>query len=290
MILLLDVGNTRIKWAQLVDTELTPQQALLHQGVSAREWLDKLFRERFRPTRVLVASVAGAEMTDVLRAESERKWQIAAEFVASSAVAGGVTNAYAEATALGVDRWLAVIAGHQLAGAACVIDAGTAVTVDVVNARGLHLGGLIIPGIEMMMSSLLDRTSEIAQKARKRPGNARTDATTAVQMFATNTGAAVANGALVTLAAAADRAAGEAVRQCGGSARVLLTGGDAERLARAMQTKCEIVSDLVLRGLAVLAREPRAAGSPASGASARSRAASRASSTVPRRSSYNRRP
>ncbi len=286
MILLLDVGNTRIKWAQLVDTEVTPQHALVHQGVPAREWLDRLFRERFRPARVLIASVAGTQMTELLRTEAERKWQIAPEFATSTAVAGGVTNAYAEASALGVDRWLAVIAAHQIAGAACVIDAGTAVTVDVVDARGLHLGGLIVPGIEMMMSSLLDRTSEIAQKARKRPGSARTDATTAVQMFATNTAAAVANGALVTLAAAADRAATEAIRQCGGSARVLLTGGDAERLARAMQTKCEVVPDLVLRGLAVLAREPRAAAPPGRGAAGRSRTAT----AVPRRSSYNRRP
>lgn len=286
MILLLDIGNTRIKWAQLLDAALTPQQALLHKGVSRQEWLDKLFRERFRPARVLVASVAGEEMTALIRSESLRKWQVEPEFAASTAVAGGVTNAYSDASALGVDRWLAVLAAHELGSAACVIDAGTAVTIDVVDGRGLHLGGLIVPGIDMMMNALLDRTSEIAQKARKRPGSARTDATAAVQIFATSTGAAVANGALVTLAAAADRAAAEAVRQCGASTRVLITGGDAERLARAMQTRSEIIPDLVLRGLAVLARERAPAARPQS---AGTRTSGRRPATSARDPSYNRR-
>lgn len=279
MILLLDVGNTRIKWAQLLGTALTPQQALVHKGVAQKEWLDKLFRERFRPARVLVASVAGAEMAELIRTQAQLKWQVTPEFASSTSIAGGVTNAYPEPSALGVDRWLAVIAAHEMAGAACVIDAGTAVTVDVVDTKGLHRGGLIVPGIDMMVNALLDRTSEIAQKARKRPGSARTDAIAAVQMFASSTAAAVANGALVTLAAAADRAAAEAIRQCGGSARILLTGGDAERLARAMQTRTEIVPELVLRGLAVLAREQPAAG----GMSATGRG------TAARGASYNRR-
>jgi type III pantothenate kinase len=254
MILLLDVGNSRIKWAQLTDGALTPQQALVHEGLPAKEWKEKLFRERFRPTRVLVSNVAGADMAAMIRDEAERKWQVTPEFAASTALASGVTNAYANPTSLGVDRWLAVIAAYHLVGAACVIDAGTAVTVDVVNARGLHLGGLILPGIDMMMNSLLDRTSDLAHKARKRPASSTTDASAAVQMFATNTASAIANGALVGIAAAADRAADEAIRQCGGSAKVLLTGGDAPRLARAMQTPADMVPELVLRGLALQAR------------------------------------
>jgi type III pantothenate kinase len=257
MILLIDVGNTRVKWAQLLDDNLTPQQALTHKGLEPKQWVEKLFRERFRPARVLVGNVAGADMAALIRAEAEKKWQVTPEFAASMPFAAGVTNAYADASALGVDRWLAVIAAHDIGGAACVIDAGTAVTVDVINAQGLHLGGLIVPGIDMMMSSLLDRTSDIAHKAaRTRAGSAKTDATAAVQMFAGSTPGAVANGALVALAATADRAAAEAAQQCGGAAKLRLTGGDAERLARAMQTPCEIIPELVLRGLAVLARNP----------------------------------
>jgi len=254
MILLLDVGNTRIKWAQIQGSDLTPQQALTHRGEEQKEWVDKLFRERFRPARVLVANVAGDAMSQLIKEKSQAVWQVAPEFAASTSVAGGVTNAYSTPSSLGVDRWLAVIAAHEIGAAACVIDAGTAVTVDVVDSRGLHLGGLIIPGVELMMNSLLDRTSDIADKSGRRPSTARTDARAELQIFASDTASAVANGALVSIAAAADRAAAAAVRQCGESTRILLTGGDADRLARAMQTPAEIIPDLVLRGLAVLAR------------------------------------
>lgn len=255
MILLLDVGNTRIKWSQLLDGALTPQQTLLHKGVAPEVWTRQLFRERFRPSRLFVASVAGADMAATIRREAEKLWKVKAEFATTTSIAGGVTNAYPDPSALGVDRWLAVIAGREVAGgAACVIDAGTAVTIDVVGADGLHAGGIILPGVQMMMDSLLDRTSDIARKARK--GLSAPSAEKALSsVFANHTAQAVLNGALLALASAADRAATEASRTLNATPKVLITGGDAERLTRLMQTRTEIVPDLVLRGLAILARK-----------------------------------
>jgi type III pantothenate kinase len=256
MILLLDIGNTRIKWAQLMDGALTPQQTILHRDVATDVWTKQLFRERFRPARLLVASVAGDDMVATVRSEAKKHWNITPEFATSTGLAGGVTNAYAEPSTLGVDRWLAVIAAReQASGAACVIDAGTAMTIDVVSAEGLHVGGMILPGVQMMVDSLLQRTGEIAGNARRsrakasaepRPGN----------VFASNTGQAILNGALLAVAAAADRAVAEAATALQSTPRALMTGGDAERVVRMMQTRPEIVPDLVLRGLAVLARKP----------------------------------
>jgi type III pantothenate kinase len=256
MILLLDIGNTRIKWAQLLDDSLTPQQALVHRDVAEEAWTKQLFRERFRPRRLLIASVAGSKVAATVRREAEKAWSVVPEFISSTPVAGGVTNAYGDASTLGVDRWLAVIAGHEITrGAACVIDAGTAVTIDAVSQSGLHIGGMILPGIQVMVDSLLQRTSDIADHSRRsrtkagadpRPGNS----------FASNTGQAILNGAVVAVASAADRAASEAAATLKAPARAFLTGGDAERLQRMMQTKVELVPDLVLRGLAVLARKP----------------------------------
>lgn len=256
MILLLDIGNTRIKWAQLMDGALTPQQTILHRDVATDVWTKQLFRERFRPARLLVASVAGDDMVATVRSEAKKHWNITPEFATSTGLAGGVTNAYAEPSTLGVDRWLAVIAAReQASGAACVIDAGTAMTIDVVSAEGLHVGGMILPGVQMMVDSLLQRTGEIAGNARRsrakasaepRPGN----------VFASNTGQAILNGALLAVAAAADRAVAEAATALKSTPRALMTGGDAERVVRMMQTRPEIVPDLVLRGLAVLARKP----------------------------------
>ena len=254
MILLLDVGNTRVKWAQLLDGALTPQQSLLHRDAPAEEWIKHLFRERFRPQRLLVANVAGAAMEGVVRREAERAWRLAPEFAVSRAHACDVTNAYPQPQSLGVDRWLALIAARQLApGWACVIDAGTALTIDALDAAGLHLGGLIIPGSRMMMDALLDGTGDIARKARDIAAQAA-GMIAEKAVFASNTAQAVASGAMYALAASADRAVADLTRRTGGSTpRVYLTGGDAEQLKRAMTSVTEVVPDLVLRGLAVTA-------------------------------------
>ena len=254
MILLLDIGNTRVKWAQLLDGSLTPQQSFLHRDVAPDEWIKQLFRERFRPKRLLVANVAGAGMEATIRSEAQRVWQLTAEFATSQAHACEVTNAYPQPPSLGVDRWLALIAARHLGpGWACVIDAGTALTIDALDPAGLHLGGLIIPGSRMMVDALLDQTSDIARKAREFAGQVA-GMIAEKTAFANNTAQAVASGAAYALAAAADRAVADLTRGAGGATpRVYLTGGDAEQLKRAMTSLAEVVPDLVLRGLAVTA-------------------------------------
>lgn len=265
MILLLDIGNTRIKWAQWLDGRLTPQQALTHRGVDPDEWMKQLFRERFRPARLLVANVAGPDMHASIAREAQRLWQIKPEFATTAAFAAGVTHSYSDVSAHGVDRWLATIAAHHLSkqglskdghaqGAACVIDAGTAVTVDGVDAKGLHLGGLIVPGVQMMIDSLLEKTGDIARQAQKLSNTASGDVSGRKNLLATGTAQAVAGGALLAVAAAADRSIAEIARLTQVPPKVFLTGGDAERVARAMQTPAGIVPNLVLQGLAILAR------------------------------------
>ena len=251
MILLLDIGNTRIKWAQALNGALTPQQSLLHRDVPAQTWTKQLFRERFRPARLLVSNVAGDEMAATIRREAERSWHVQPEFAAPSASAAGVTHAYPQPAFHGVDRWLALIAArHLTTNAACVIDAGTAVTIDAIDSRGLHLGGVIIPGIRMMVDSLLTRTSDLGHKARGSGPRAVTRQKTG--MFASDTAEGIENGALFAIAAAADRAVAELARTVKGDPpRVYLTGGDAERIRTVMTTEAEVIPDLVLRGLAV---------------------------------------
>ncbi len=251
MILLLDIGNTRIKWAQVLDGALTPQQSLLHRDVAEELWTKQLFRERFRPARLLVSNVAGADMAATIRREAQRLWHVTAEFAATAASAAGVTNAYPQPSSHGVDRWLALVAArHMTSSAACVIDAGTAVTIDALDGRGLHLGGVIVPGIRMMVDALLDRTSDLGGKSRTlKPGTA---IGTQAGMFASSTAPAIENGALFAIAAAADRGVAELAREARSEhPKVYLTGGDAERIRAVMTTAAEVIPDLVLRGLAV---------------------------------------
>jgi type III pantothenate kinase len=169
------------------------------------------------------------------------------QFAAVGAHAAGVTCAYRDPSQLGVDRWLAVIgAWHRAKRAACVVSSGTATTVDAVDANGLHLGGLIVAGLDLMEESLLRRTSDIAKSAG---GALRAPAT----VFADNTAAAVRNGAVFATAALAERVATELERRVGREPAMFLTGGNATRVAPCFVRAPDIVPDLVLQGLAAWA-------------------------------------
>jgi len=246
MILLLDIGNTRLKWAELRDGVLAPQSAFAHGNGDRAQRLQDMLRTATKPDRVLISNVGGPEIaaacTDAIRA----RWSVEPEFVVSTAEAFGVVNAYREPEKLGVDRWLAVIATHAMQrGAACIVSVGTAMTIDGVDASGRHLGGVIVPGPHLMISSLLSNTSDIATRM--------SDEQTVHRVFANHTKAAVHQGCAQALAGLIDRALAEMEREVGARPRLLLTGGACDIVAPLIGTH-ERVEDLVLRGLAVLAR------------------------------------
>ena len=165
--LLIDVGNTRIKWARLEQGALQPQSASPHADWTAQTFVDHLGPACADAQRVLVSNVAGPRMAQVIRAGLAQARHVAPEFVTSTATAGGVRNAYSQPAQLGVDRWLAIIGAHALErGAVCVVSVGTAMTIDGVDANGQHLGGVIVPGPDLMMASLLQHTSDLAERSK----------------------------------------------------------------------------------------------------------------------------
>jgi type III pantothenate kinase len=152
---------------------------------------------------------------------------------------------------LGADRWLALIGAWTKARSAlCVVDAGTAVKVDSVDAGGRHLGGLIVPGIHMMREALMNKTSDIAQAVRH-------STPSLAGVLANNTTGAVSRGAVFALAGMADRAAEVIEQSTGVKPKLFITGGDAGMITGTMRSQGEIVPDLVLQGLAVIAAQPR---------------------------------
>jgi type III pantothenate kinase len=163
----------------------------------------------------------------------------------------GLISGYLDPTLLGADRWLALIGAWTRARTAlCVVDAGTAVKVDSVDSNGQHLGGLLAPGIHMMREALMSNTSDIAQAAfNSTPSLAG--------VLANNTIAAVSRGAVFALAGMADRAAEVIEQSTGAAPKLFITGGDANMIAGTMRARGEIVPDLVLQGLAVIAAQPR---------------------------------
>lgn len=246
MIFLIDIGNTRIKWAQLVDGDLGEQSAIAHAQLTAPELHEAMLTHTPRPQRVLASNVGGARAGELTSECVGRAWGLEIEFVQSSASAGGVRNAYRDPAKLGVDRWLALIGAHALErAAACVVSVGTAMTIDALDAQGRHYGGLITPGPELMISSLFSGTSEIAQRAASGESS--------LALFADNTRTAVEQGAVQALAALVDRAVAGFSREINERPTLLVTGGAGSRITPALQTPHRLVADLVLRGLAVLA-------------------------------------
>jgi type III pantothenate kinase len=246
--LLVDVGNTRVKWARLDGDTLGPQSAAAHAGWSAGDWHAALFAGA--PVgAVLAGSVAGEAVNADLEAATRGATGRGVRFVASSPEAAGVRNGYADPTLLGVDRWLAVIGACALIrGARVVVDIGTAATVDLVDADGRHRGGYIVPGPTLMSRSLRRSTADLAQR------HAASGPTSSAGGPADNTRDAIERGACLAVAALVDRCVADAT-VAGGRPGLVLTGGDAVELLPWLRTPAEVVPDLVLRGLRELVRQ-----------------------------------
>ena len=241
-VLIVDIGNSRIKWAVLRGDRLGRQKTLDHAGVTPRELARHLFSTR-GITRVIASSVAGTRLNRLLSATCRRKTGLPCEFVASARNAVGLSTRYKEPWRLGVDRFMAVIAAYHMARArgACVIDLGTAMTVDLVDPLGVHLGGAIIPGPELMVASVLKNTAGIARRA--------SGTLMGKGLFAQDTRAAISQGARYAAAAIVDRAVTEAQRVLQRTPLVVLTGGAAVQIEPLLQCSYVSVPDLVLRGV-----------------------------------------
>ncbi len=251
MILVVDVGNTRIKWAWLTSAGLSNQQSIVHRGAKPKMWRAALFDAGRKPERVLISNIAGEAIGRVLVRLTKKHFGVKAQLIRAERSHQELTNGYQDPVLLGADRWLALIAAWTLARSAlCVVDAGTAVTVDSVDAGGQHLGGLIAPGIHMMREALLTKTSDIAKAVElSQPSMAG--------VLANNTIGAVSRGAVLALAGMAVRV-GESIEQTvGKKPRIFVTGGDAGMLAAVMRNRGEQIPDLVLQGLAAVATQSR---------------------------------
>ena len=248
MILLIDIGNTRVKWAPLRGVRLGRMRARAHGGDP--KVLESVVRRAPKSvTRVVAVNVAGPRFERALRAATRARFGLRPELIRSTREACGVRNGYRETWRLGADRWVGVIGARAMARArsAVVANAGTALTLDAVSAGGKHLGGAIVPGTAAMVAAMIKGTSGIGRRAR---GNAPSRR----RLFAADTASALAAGAQYAAAALIDRAVEEAARELRAVPLLILTGGAAPGLRPHLRHKARLVPDLVLHGLAVLAR------------------------------------
>ena len=248
MLLLIDAGNTRVKWAMVPN--LPQEDAALgkweasgqadHGGMAklAQEW------RAHEISRVLASNVAGGAMRDALEQTLFRAigiQPVPLVWFASVPELAGVRNGYRNPAQLGCDRFASAIGARALypGRALIVATCGTATTVDAIDENGLFMGGMILPGPVLMAQSLARNTAQLPQVAERFDGAAP---------FADNTDEAIASGCVLAQAGAIGRAV-EALTQDHDEITCLLSGGAAPLIAPHLNMAHEIVENLVLIGL-----------------------------------------
>lgn len=246
MKLLVDIGNSQVKWSCLNDDGLTDIQSFKRNKTGIKASLNKAWKTLTDIEAVYISNVAGDKIAEQLSDWTEKTWQITPKFIHSEKKRFGVTNSYKKAEQLGVDRWLGLVATRQHARqAACIIDCGTAVTIDIITKQGQHQGGMILPGLSLMRTILCDNTDALTEQVDE----------AAFSTMATNTFSAIQAGTLYCLTATLERIFDDLNAAFDNQVRFIVTGGDAENLMPMLPENVLHYPDLVLRGLACYARQ-----------------------------------
>jgi type III pantothenate kinase len=243
-VLVLDVGNSRTKWGLhsgpgWVSFGATPNAEI--GTLALREW-----QTLPRPVRVVGVNVAGEPARMRVEAQLAR-WRVPPTWLTATAAAGGVVNRYAQPGQLGADRWAALVAARKralgmelFAPPVVVVNAGTAVTIDALDAEGVFRGGVILPGLRLMLQALAEHTAGL----KFAPGT--------YQDFPTSTSDALYSGAVQAIAGAI-REMRARLAVDAGPAKCLLAGGAAKEIAPHLGDGIEVVDNLVLEGVLALA-------------------------------------
>ena len=242
MILAVDAGNSRVKWALHDGRSFVREGWVAHADFDA---LDAQWSSLPAPSSIVIANVAGDETGQRLRKCLER-WPIAPRWASSARSQAGVTNCYDEPSQLGVDRWAALIGARAHSSDPCiVVNAGTAMTVDALGAQGKFIGGIIVPGFNLMHESLAANTARLsAERGNFTP-------------FPRTTRDAITSGAIQALCGAIERMR-DAMLAAGHREPVLVfSGGAGELVAGHLGRPARNVDKLVLEGLVRIAMEPQ---------------------------------
>ena len=241
MNLLVDIGNTRIKWCTDENDVIRTGRAVEHKHP---EYLNDLKRQWLKldnPQLLAISSVTAHQIVEQIIEMAKKHWPNIKILIAKSEATGfSVTNAYQQPDRLGVDRWLGLIAlQNYYPGNSCIVDCGTAITIDCLNSHGQHLGGLIAPGLQLMKQSLEQGTKDLSfSKNHYLAG------------LADSTESAIYTGTLYSAAGLIEKTIND-LCPC---QTIILTGGDAELLAKHMAIDSTIEPHIVLKGLSLFCR------------------------------------
>ena len=237
MILLLDAGNSRLKW-WLCNGQQRPEKGVA--WLKELDTLPKLWTDLARPQRILGCNVANPLVAAHIEQTCEQLWQCPPQWLEVSAQACGVRNHY-QLRELGPDRWASAIAARHLhRGNTLAVNAGSAITIDAISAGGDYLGGTILPGLQGMHAALASNTARLP------------NATGQVTGFPRQTVDAISSGLIDAVVGAIERMAQRLENWQPQPPLVLLSGGDAFRIEPHLHLPHQLVDNLVLEGLRVI--------------------------------------
>tara|TARA_R110000782_G_scaffold30891_26_gene76663 strand:- start:586 stop:1329 length:744 start_codon:yes stop_codon:yes gene_type:complete len=245
MRLLLDIGNSSVNWAMEEAGQFTIYGAFRYDKNNFDRSLQDNLCSLQTPVQVMVANVAGKNIFDCLEAWVEQRWQLKCWQPSVSDKFNRLKNSYINTQEMGIDRWLAMVAAwekHQVA--LCIVGCGTALTIDSIDSQGNHLGGYIVPGIELMQQALVMKTECINVSINK---HASTD-------YAQDTQAAINNGAFLATTSMIDHVVKRLSDKLETLPKCVIFGGMTELISPLLQDQFEHDPNLVLSGLSIVHR------------------------------------
>ncbi len=250
--LAIDVGNSRIKWARFVGSELIEFNASSYSYETAGVVVDEMMSCMPVEKSVWISCVANDRVKNILQERLSLNGFESIVFARSQAQQRSVRNAYQPAEKLGVDRWLAMLAGfndeeHGQNVAVCVVDCGTAITLDTIDAQGVHLGGLILPGYQLMLSSLITAADKLSLPKENDKEK--------LSELAIDTGQGILNGIRSLLVDGLNAQLQRQQEMVGDELAVYITGGDGEWLSKLLQADVRYDPYLVMKGLELISRQ-----------------------------------
>lgn len=243
MILLLDIGNTRLKWA------VAKHGALLKTGYLNCAGLDqavirKLFDKLPNPEAIWISNVSSDHVLDCVMKASISFYNLHPQIVEVDQPIPGFHNAYRQLETLGVDRWVAAIGARVCVPETdlIIIDVGTAITIDCLTSENIFQGGVILPGHKLMHDALVGGTSGI-----------QSDFSSTLQIIGKTTIECVNSGIDYGLAGAVERIVREIKEEVDPAVNTVLTGGGGQAIIEKTELNAQYEPDLVLRGLLKIA-------------------------------------
>ena len=246
MLLVIDSGNSRTKWALADDSgKLSPMEICLNANIAKANF------PTAQAQSAVIANVAGEVMAQQL---TQLLQPLELHFISASGQACGVKNSYQ--STLGADRWAALVAAwHNTKHATVMVNAGTAITIDCIGKDGAFLGGTIMPGLRLMHESLSKNTAQLS-----------VDNVSVINFdadFPANTQDGIQTGCLNAVAGAIHLMQKRLEKHSGWLPKLILSGGDAHKIAKSLNTpilnmgtkQVIITENLVLQGLVLLSKE-----------------------------------